>query len=33
MTLHDNINYSLTTKEETILLLTIANGILQTVEY
>ena len=33
MTLHDNINYSLTTKEETILLLTIACGVLQPMEY
>jgi quercetin dioxygenase-like cupin family protein len=29
LTLHDNIKYSLTTREETVLLLTIANGTLQ----
>ena len=29
LTLHENIKYSLTTKEETMLLLTIANGTLQ----
>jgi quercetin dioxygenase-like cupin family protein len=32
MTLHDNISYSLTSKEETVLLLTISNGILQSVK-
>jgi len=29
LTIHENTNYSLTTKEETVLLLTIANGTLQ----
>ena len=29
LTLHENINYSLTTDEETVILLTIANGALQ----
>jgi quercetin dioxygenase-like cupin family protein len=33
LTLNDNIKYSLTSKEETVLLLTIANGTLQPVEY
>lgn len=32
LTLHDNIKYSLTTNEETVLLLTIANSTLQPVE-
>ena len=32
LTLHDNIHYSLTTKEESVLLLTIANGILEPAE-
>jgi quercetin dioxygenase-like cupin family protein len=32
LTLHENIKYSLTTKEETVLLLTIANGTLQPAE-
>jgi len=29
LTLHENIKYSLTSKEETVLLLTIASGVLQ----
>lgn len=29
LTLHDNVKYSLTTKEETVFILTIANGILK----
>jgi len=33
LTLNDNIRYSLTSKEETVLLLTIANGTLQPAEY
>jgi quercetin dioxygenase-like cupin family protein len=32
LTLHDNIKYSLTSREETVFLLTIANGILQPAE-
>jgi quercetin dioxygenase-like cupin family protein len=32
LTLHEKIKYSLTTNEDTVLLLTIANGILQTAE-
>ena len=32
LTLHENIKYSLTTKEETVLLLTIATSVLQPVE-
>ena len=32
LTLHDNIKYSLTTKEETVFILTIANGLLQYIE-
>ena len=32
LTLHDNINYSLTTREESVLLLTIANSILEPAE-